>query len=105
MKRTPTDQIKVTIVYARPDACLEIKLCAPHGTTVGEALSRSDIMLKHPEITAANRIGVYGTAVGHDYILEDRDRIEIYRSLVADPKDARRKRLKSPVTGGLGNAG
>lgn len=93
MNNTSADQIAITIVYARPDSCVERILSVPRGTTAREALSRSEITLQYPEITDANRIGIFGNLIDRDYVLEDRDRIEIYRSLIADPKEARRNRV------------
>ena len=86
-------RITVSVVYALPAGATEIELDLPAGSSVAEALARSDIAARHPEIDlAAMTVGVYGVRVAFDTELADGDRIEIYRPLQADPKDLRRRR-------------
>jgi putative ubiquitin-RnfH superfamily antitoxin RatB of RatAB toxin-antitoxin module len=85
--------ITVTVVYALRAGATEIELEMPAGSSVAEALARSGIAARHPEIDlAAMAVGVYGVRVALDTPLSDRDRVEIYRPLLADPKDLRRRR-------------
>ena len=86
-------RITVSVVYALPAGATEIELDLPAGSSVAEALERSDIVARHPEIDlAAMTVGVYGVRVAFDTELADGDRVEIYRPLQADPKDLRRRR-------------
>jgi len=89
-----TDQrIKVEVAYAksREQALLEIE--AETGITVRDAIERSGILQRFPEIDlAVNKVGVYGKAAKLDRVLASGDRVEIYRPLIADPKTARKRR-------------
>ncbi|HEX3632730.1 MAG TPA: RnfH family protein [Casimicrobiaceae bacterium] len=93
-------RIAVTVVYALPAGATEIDLEVPAGSNVAEALARSGITARHPEIDLVTMaVGVYGVRVGLDSGLSDGDRVEIYRPLQADPKDLRRRRAarRGPV--------
>lgn len=85
--------IAVTVVYALPASATELDLELPAGSTVCDALACSGIAARHPEIDlAALTVGVYGVRVGLDTVLADHDRVEIYRPLLADAKELRRRR-------------
>lgn len=86
-------KIRVEIAYARPDTQVIIPLeIAPDGT-VEDAIRHSGVLESFPEIDlAANKVGIFGKLVGLDGPLRPGDRIEIYRALIADPKEGRRKR-------------
>jgi putative ubiquitin-RnfH superfamily antitoxin RatB of RatAB toxin-antitoxin module len=63
------------------------------GTTIGQAIERSGVLAEFPEIDLGTQpVGIYAKKKPLDTVLRERDRIEIYRPLVADPKDSRRKR-------------
>lgn len=63
------------------------------GTTIGEAIERSGVLEAFPDINLTTQaVGIYAKKKTLDTVLRERDRIEIYRSLVADPKESRRKR-------------
>lgn len=63
------------------------------GTTIGQAIEQSGVLQAHPEINLVTQpVGIYARKKTLDTVLRERDRIEIYRPLVADPKDSRRKR-------------
>lgn len=65
------------------------------GATVAEALSCSGMLQRHPEIDLATpRVGVWGSLRALDDVLRDRDRVEVYRPLAVDPKEARRLRYR-----------
>ncbi|RMG33340.1 MAG: RnfH family protein [Gammaproteobacteria bacterium] len=85
--------ITVEVAYARPDEQRIIELQVPPGTTVGEAIERSGITELFPEIDLArNKVGIFGKLGKLDAVLQPGDRVEIYRPLIADPKEARKKR-------------
>jgi putative ubiquitin-RnfH superfamily antitoxin RatB of RatAB toxin-antitoxin module len=66
------------------------------GTTVGEAIKRSGMLEQFPEIDLGlNKVGIFGKLARTDTMLRDRDRVEIYRALIADPKEARRRRAQA----------
>lgn len=81
----------IEVVYALPHKQERILLDLPPGSTVQDALQTSGLLqrLQHIEF---GRIGVWGRPVTAETMLRDRDRVEIYRPLIADPKDLRRKR-------------
>jgi putative ubiquitin-RnfH superfamily antitoxin RatB of RatAB toxin-antitoxin module len=90
-----TDMINVEVVYALPHEQVLLKLKLPQGATVFEAVQASAIAEKYPEIDLAkNKLGIYGKLTKADAVLRDKDRVEIYRPLIADPKEIRRKRAE-----------
>ncbi|HZW23848.1 MAG TPA: RnfH family protein [Gallionella sp.] len=89
------ETINIEVVYALPHEQTLLKKAVPAGTTVAEALQLSGILQKHPEIDpAATKLGIFGKLTKGDAVLRDKDRIEIYRPLIADPKEVRRKRAE-----------
>jgi len=87
------ETIDMEVAYATPEeqAIVPVKLAA--GATVGEAIEASGILRRFPEIElAATKVGIFGRVVTLDQVLRARDRVEIYRPLIADPKEVRRKR-------------
>jgi putative ubiquitin-RnfH superfamily antitoxin RatB of RatAB toxin-antitoxin module len=90
-----SEMINIEVVYALPHEQVLLKLKLPQGTTVSQAVSASGILERHPEIDLAqNKVGIYGKLTKADAVLRDRDRVEIYRPLIADPKEIRRKRAE-----------
>lgn len=86
-------KIKVEVVYAKADEQALLALEAEAGLTVRGAIERSGILAQFPEIDlAANRVGIFSKITSLDQVLEDGDRVEIYRPLIADPKEARKRR-------------
>jgi putative ubiquitin-RnfH superfamily antitoxin RatB of RatAB toxin-antitoxin module len=85
----------VEIVYALRDEQVLVTLEVEEGTTVGEAIERSGLLARFPEIDLARGgVGIFGRAAQLHARLGDGDRVEIYRPLIADPKDARRERAR-----------
>jgi hypothetical protein len=90
-----SDKINIEVVYALPDEQTLLRQSLPAGTTVAEAIQVSGILDKHPEIDlATNKLGIFGKLAKPDAVLRDKDRVEIYRPLIADPKEVRRKRAE-----------
>ncbi len=95
-----TDKIRVEVAYALPDSQKIIALDVEPGTTAFETVERSGIVGTYPEIDLETaKLGVFGQALGtkglkpaKEHVLEEGDRIEIYRPLIADPKEVRKKR-------------
>lgn len=88
--------IHVEVVYALPERPEMVVLTLPEGATVHQAVEASGLLQKYPDIDPgkANKLGVFAKLVKPDAPLRDRDRVEIYRPLIADPKDVRRKRAE-----------
>ena len=90
-----SDKISIEVVYALPHEQTLLKLQVPQDTTVNGAIRLSGILEKYPEIDLdKNKLGIYGKLTKTDAVLRDKDRIEIYRPLLADPKEVRRKRAE-----------
>lgn len=86
-------KIRVEVAYARPDVQVVIPIEINADATVEEAIRHSGVLESFPEIDlAVNKIGVFGKLVKAGGGLRPGDRVEIYRPLIADPKEARRKR-------------
>ena len=89
------DMIDIEVIYALPGEQILLKRSVPSGTTVADAIQSSGMLDKCPEIDlAANKLGIFGKLTKADAVLRDKDRIEIYRPLIADPKEVRRKRAE-----------
>ena len=84
--------LSIEVVYARPDEQVVVALSVPDGTTAREAVERSGLAARFPEIACEPRLGVFGKSVTPETPLAAGDRIEIYSPLIADPKQARRGR-------------
>jgi hypothetical protein len=89
-----TDEtIRVEVAYAREQAQALLPVQGPRGLTIAEAIERSGILQRFPEIDLdANKVGVFGKVAKLDTALADGDRVEIYPPLIADPKQARKAR-------------
>jgi hypothetical protein len=90
-----SDTIRIEIAYALPgEQILKSVQLAPD-TTAEQAIRQSGVLEKHPEIDLAkNKIGIFGKLAKLDTVLRDKDRVEIYRPLIADPKEVRKKRAE-----------
>ncbi len=86
--------IKVEVSYARPDTQVILEVDASAEASVEEIIKLSGIIEKFPEIDLAeNKVGIFGKLTKlTNNALRDGNRIEIYRKLIADPKEVRRKR-------------
>ena len=83
----------VEVAYAREDEQAILFVKADKELTVREAIERSGILERFPEIDlAVNKVGVFCKVTKLDQALQPGDRVEIYRPLIADPKEARKKR-------------
>jgi len=89
------EKIYVELVYALPAEQLLLKSEVPKGTTIAQAVKLSGILDKFPEIDLEKgKFGIFGKLSKVDTVLREKDRIEIYRPLIADPKEVRRKRAE-----------
>ena len=87
--------IHVEVVYALPAQQPLLRVQLAEGATVEDAIRASGVLDAFPEIDLAkNKVGIFSKLVKLDETVRDRDRVEIYRPLIADPKEVRRKRAE-----------
>jgi len=87
------DKIMIEVSYALPKKQIIIPVLVSKCISVKEAIELSGVLKKFEEINLdSNQVGIFGKLTTLDKALRDRDRIEIYRPLIADPKEIRRKR-------------
>ena len=107
-----TQRFEVEVVYALPDKQYILPLLVKEGVCAREAIERSGILKRFPEINLEQqKIGLFSRIIDLDYEVKPGDRIEIYRPLIADPKEIRRQRAErakqegraNKVTGGRAN--
>ena len=85
--------IHIEVAYATPEKQVLLSLSVPAGTTVAEGIEQSAIQDEFPELKIdLKAVGIFSRKVPLDYLLKEGDRIEIYRPLIADPKEVRRQR-------------
>ena len=86
-------KINVSVVFALPDEQEIVSLTIPADSTVKHAIEVSGLLQKYKQIDLSkNTVGIYGKIVKLEQLLNEQDRIEIYRSLITEPMQARRKR-------------
>lgn len=101
------DLITVEVAFALPDKQRIIEVLVEPGTTAFQAAERSGIVKVFPEIDLETaKMGIFGQTLGtkglkppKEHELQPGDRVEIYRPLIADPKEARRKRAQKKKEG------
>ena len=99
---TDAELITVEVAYALPHRQQLIELQVPQGTTAFEAVQLSGIVGQFPEIDLESaKMGIFGQALGtkglklpKEHVLEMKDRVEIYRPLIVDPKEVRKRRAE-----------
>ena len=91
--------MSVEVCYAMSDKQEVVRLKLPAGATLQQGLEASGLLGKHPEIDVKkNKFGIWNKLSKLDAVLRDKDRIEIYRPLIADPKEVRKQRAaEEPV--------
>ncbi len=88
-----TEMIEVEVAYATPKRQVLLRVSVPQGCTLADAIERSGIRKEWPQIEVdPSRVGIFGRKRSLDTVLRAGDRVEIYRELIADPKEARRRR-------------
>ena len=90
-----SDKLTIEVVYALPDQQVVIPLTVDDDTNIEQAILASGILTQFPEIDLTqNRVGIYSRLAKLSDGLLDGDRIEIYRPLLEDPREIRRRRAK-----------
>ena len=87
--------IHLTVAFAMPDQQVLKQVTVPAGATVQDAIQQSGFLHGFPQIDIKrNSVGIYGVLAKLSDVVHEGDRVEIYRSLIADPKSIRRQRAK-----------
>jgi len=87
------EKINVEVVYALQQKQELVAVKLEEGATVRQAIEASGLLAKYPEIDLAkNKLGIFAKLAKADGVLRDKDRVEIYRPLIADPKEVRKQR-------------
>jgi hypothetical protein len=93
MEHQMPDLLSIEVVYALPQKQEMFTVKLPEGATVREAVEACGVLQKYPEIDLTkNKVGVFAKLIKPDAPLRNRDRVEIYRPLIADPKEVRKQR-------------
>ncbi|TAN70482.1 MAG: RnfH family protein [Methylobacter sp.] len=89
--------VNVEVAYANPEQQVIVALTMEEGATIDAAILTSGLLERFPELALSElNAGIFGVACKLDQLVSEGDRIEIYRPLLHDPKEARRQRaLKS----------
>ena len=95
MAGAETDWGSIQVAYARPERQAVWSLYVPVGTTARTAVRQAGLEALFPEIDPnAAPLGIYGRHVEDEHVLRSGDRVEIYRPLEVDPREARRQRAR-----------
>ncbi|MBK2094844.1 RnfH family protein [Francisella philomiragia] len=88
--------MKVEVIYALPNEQKSFYVESDDSLTVRQAIIESKILDAYSELASIEnlKVGIYGQIANLDHVLEDRDRVEIYRNLTIDPKQARMLRAE-----------
>ena len=89
------DTAHIQLCYALPEKAVVIDLDVEVGCTLEEIVGKSGLLAQFPEIDLSkNKLGIYGKLKPLDTVAREGDRIEIYRTLQADPMESRRRRAQ-----------
>ena len=87
------ERIRVEVVYPLPQEQLLLEVHLPHGASIRDGILASGVLARYPQLDINTlEAGIFGKLAKLDGPLRDRDRIEIYRPLIADPKAVRQQR-------------
>ncbi|SUB58502.1 Uncharacterised protein family (UPF0125) [Phocoenobacter uteri] len=90
-----SDNIKVEVLYAYPERYFLQKVELNTPLSIEQVITQSGVLEKYPEIDLkTNKVGIFSRPAKLTDTVNDGDRVEIYRPLVADPKEIRRKRAE-----------
>lgn len=99
-----SDQLSIEVTFALPERQSLISLSVKAGTSVEQAIKQSGILNMYPDIDLTkNKVGIWSRACKLQDVLTEGDRIEIYRPLIADPKEIRKLRAQKAKEEGRAN--
>jgi putative ubiquitin-RnfH superfamily antitoxin RatB of RatAB toxin-antitoxin module len=88
-------KIAVEVAYALPQKQYLQRVTLDEGATIEQAIQASGLLTLRDDIDLAkNKVGIYSRPAKLDDVVHDGDRVEIYRPLIADPKELRRQRAQ-----------
>jgi putative ubiquitin-RnfH superfamily antitoxin RatB of RatAB toxin-antitoxin module len=88
-------ELRVSVVYCAPGVEDVSELEVPSGSTVADAVAASGVLARHAQLGERPAdVGVWGRSCSLEQLVEEGDRVEIYRPLTIDPKEARRVRAE-----------
>lgn len=88
-----SEMLSFEVVYALPEKQEIVTVQLAEGATLRQVIEASGLLQKYPEIDLGkNKLGIFAKLAKPDALLRDRDRVEIYRPLIADPKAVRQQR-------------
>ena len=93
---------EIEVAYGTADAQVLYRLNLADGCTAREAVRLSPLAADFPDADLNAPLGIFGRQVKDDTVLQNGDRVELYRPLKADPKEARRRRVAQKGQGGVG---
>ncbi|MDP3008807.1 MAG: RnfH family protein [Methylococcales bacterium] len=86
--------MNVGVCYAEADRQSWLRLEVPHNSTVEQAIELSGLLTRYPEIDLSKqKVGIFGKLAKLDTIVQEGDRVEIYRQITVDPTQVKRRRL------------
>lgn len=86
----------VEIIYATLEAQVLLKIAVEKNSTIKDCVNQSGLLVQYPEIDlTVMKVGVFSQVKPLEYKVKEGDRVEIYRPLIADPKDMRRKKAEA----------
>jgi uncharacterized protein len=92
--------MQVDVVYCpAPGRIDQVALDLPAGATLADALAASGIAVRHDLPPETLRVGIWGREKPPETLLREHDRVEVYRPLLVDPKEARRQRYRKAGPG------
>ena len=87
------EKMQVEVVYATKEKQLLLEVNVNNNATIEDAIHKSGILGEFPEINLTiNKVGIFSKLAKLDKVLKNKDRVEIYRKLIADPKEVRKQR-------------
>jgi uncharacterized protein len=90
--RTSGESLQIEVVFALPDRQELVTVMVEKGATVEDAIARSSLRASFPDWNLENcAVGIWGRPVGREQALQEGDRVELYRPLKLDPREARRR--------------
>lgn len=90
--------MEVEVCYATPEKQVIVDVTVKEGCSVAQAIEQSGIQAEFPGMDIdPGAVGIFSRKVALDHVLRDGDRVEIYRPLIADPKEMRKQRAQDGI--------
>ena len=86
--------MQIQVILAYPDHQEKIELSVEEGSKLSDLLANASLKARIDEFAPQIELGILGQIVDHSYVLQENDRLEVYRPLIINPKEARARRAK-----------